>query len=149
MFCDKQNYSRRYKLKQSLANSAFDACMILFHRAVPLAIFQAEPSICKHYLKKWLKNPGMTDFDIRSVSWAVLSRFFLSFFSTIVNSMDPVNIDSFEIFYLFQLYYLNCNYKETLILSGVCRKLFFFHWILFRFLTGIITLKGSEMQYRR
>ena len=39
-----------------------------FHRAIPLAIFQAEPSIRKHYLKKWLKAPAMTNFDIRQVS---------------------------------------------------------------------------------
>ncbi len=37
-------------------------------RAVPLAIFQAEPGVKKHYLKKWLKAPGMQDFDIRAVS---------------------------------------------------------------------------------
>ncbi|XP_033110052.1 DNA polymerase epsilon catalytic subunit A-like isoform X2 [Anneissia japonica] len=36
-------------------------------RAVPLAIFQAEPGVKKHYLKKWLKNPSMTDFDIRRI----------------------------------------------------------------------------------
>ena len=37
-------------------------------RAIPLAIFQSEPSICRHYLKKWLKDPGRTNFDIRDVS---------------------------------------------------------------------------------
>ncbi|XP_015904688.2 DNA polymerase epsilon catalytic subunit A [Parasteatoda tepidariorum] len=36
-------------------------------RAIPLAIFQAEPSIKKHYLRKWLKSPGLTDFDIRTI----------------------------------------------------------------------------------
>ncbi|XP_041470272.1 DNA polymerase epsilon catalytic subunit A-like isoform X2 [Lytechinus variegatus] len=36
-------------------------------RAIPLAIFQAEPSIKKHYLKKWLKHQTMTDFDIRTI----------------------------------------------------------------------------------
>ncbi|XP_065055976.1 DNA polymerase epsilon catalytic subunit A-like isoform X2 [Rhopilema esculentum] len=34
-------------------------------RAIPLAIFQTEDSIKKHYLKKWLKSA--TDFDIRSI----------------------------------------------------------------------------------
>ena len=34
-------------------------------RAIPLAIFQTEDSIKKHYLKKWLKS--VTDFDIRSI----------------------------------------------------------------------------------
>ena len=37
-------------------------------RAIPLAIFQAEPSVKKHYLRKWLKNSSLEDFDIRSVS---------------------------------------------------------------------------------
>ncbi|XP_071480194.1 DNA polymerase epsilon catalytic subunit A-like [Diadema antillarum] len=36
-------------------------------RAIPLAIFQAEPSIKKHYLKKWLKFQGMMDYDIRTI----------------------------------------------------------------------------------
>ena len=36
-------------------------------RAIPLAIFQSEPSVKKHYLRKWLKAPSMTDFDIRNV----------------------------------------------------------------------------------
>ena len=36
-------------------------------RAIPLAIFQTEESIKKHYLKKWLKVPGTFDFDIRNI----------------------------------------------------------------------------------
>uniref|UniRef100_UPI00358EBC15 DNA polymerase epsilon catalytic subunit A isoform X2 n=1 Tax=Myxine glutinosa TaxID=7769 RepID=UPI00358EBC15 len=36
-------------------------------RAVPLAIFQAEPSIRKHFLKKWLRSSSQQDFEIRSV----------------------------------------------------------------------------------
>eukprot|EP00731_Ephydatia_muelleri_P013540 Em0007g850a len=36
-------------------------------RAIPLAIFQAEPSIKKHYLRKWLKSTALDNFDIRSV----------------------------------------------------------------------------------
>lgn len=36
-------------------------------RAIPLAIFEAEPSIRKHYLRKWLKDNTMHDFDIRKV----------------------------------------------------------------------------------
>ena len=40
---------------------------ISLHRAIPLAIFQAEPGVKKHFLKKWLKAPGMQDFDIRAV----------------------------------------------------------------------------------
>ena len=36
-------------------------------RAVPLAIFLSEPSVKRHYLKKWLKDNSMTDFDIRTI----------------------------------------------------------------------------------
>ena len=40
-------------------------------RAVPLAIFLSEPSVKRHYLKKWLKDNSMTDFDIRTnLDWA-------------------------------------------------------------------------------
>uniref|UniRef100_A0A6Q2YZ91 DNA polymerase epsilon catalytic subunit n=1 Tax=Esox lucius TaxID=8010 RepID=A0A6Q2YZ91_ESOLU len=36
-------------------------------RAVPLAIFQAESSVKKHFLRKWLKTPSLHDLDIRSI----------------------------------------------------------------------------------
>ncbi|ESO90687.1 hypothetical protein LOTGIDRAFT_217825 [Lottia gigantea] len=36
-------------------------------RAIPLAIFQAEPSIKRHYLRKWLKRQDLNDFDIREI----------------------------------------------------------------------------------
>ncbi|XP_074410293.1 DNA polymerase epsilon catalytic subunit A isoform X1 [Zonotrichia albicollis] len=36
-------------------------------RAIPLAIFQAEPSVRKHYLRKWLKSPSLQDFNIRAI----------------------------------------------------------------------------------
>lgn len=36
-------------------------------RAIPLAIFQAEPSVCRHFLKRWLKTPGLASYDIRDV----------------------------------------------------------------------------------
>merc|ERR1712218_94723 len=36
-------------------------------RAIPLAIFEAEPSVRRHYLRKWLKDNSMQDFDIRQV----------------------------------------------------------------------------------
>lgn len=38
-------------------------------RAIPLAIFQAEASVKKHFLRKWLKMPSLHDLDIRSVSF--------------------------------------------------------------------------------
>ncbi len=37
-------------------------------RAIPLAIFQAESGVKKHFLRKWLKSSGLESFDIRSVS---------------------------------------------------------------------------------
>jgi DNA polymerase epsilon subunit 1 len=38
-------------------------------RAIPTAIWKAEPAVMKHYLRKWLKAPGMEGdaFDIRNV----------------------------------------------------------------------------------
>ncbi|XP_055866677.1 DNA polymerase epsilon catalytic subunit A-like isoform X1 [Biomphalaria glabrata] len=36
-------------------------------RAIPLAIFQAEPTIKRHYLKKWLKISDATNLDIRDI----------------------------------------------------------------------------------
>ncbi|CAM9928414.1 unnamed protein product [Ectocarpus fasciculatus] len=36
-------------------------------RAVPTAIFSAEPAVKKHYLRKWLKDPAMENFDIRAI----------------------------------------------------------------------------------
>jgi len=40
---------------------------MLVFRAIPLAIFQCEVSLRKHYLRKWLKAPGLQDFDIRNI----------------------------------------------------------------------------------
>lgn len=36
-------------------------------RAIPLAIFQAEPSVRRHFLRKWLKSSSLQDFDIRTI----------------------------------------------------------------------------------
>lgn len=36
-------------------------------RAVPVAIFGAEPDIKAHYLRRFLKDPGLTNFDLRSI----------------------------------------------------------------------------------
>ena len=49
-------------------------------RAVPLAIFQAEPSVKRHYLRKWLKSSAMEDFDIRNVCWKLFVCCFLCCF---------------------------------------------------------------------
>lgn len=39
----------------------------LIYRAIPLAIFQAEEAVQKHYLRKWLKDSSLSDFDIRAI----------------------------------------------------------------------------------
>ncbi|XP_064102350.1 DNA polymerase epsilon catalytic subunit A-like [Macrobrachium nipponense] len=36
-------------------------------RAIPLAIFQAETSVKHHYLRRWLKDSSIVNFDIRNV----------------------------------------------------------------------------------
>lgn len=36
-------------------------------RAIPLAIFQTEEGVRKHYLRRWLKDSSMVDFDIRNI----------------------------------------------------------------------------------
>nr|XP_053633938.1 DNA polymerase epsilon catalytic subunit A-like [Cherax quadricarinatus] len=36
-------------------------------RAIPLDIFQSEPSVKHHYLRRWLKDPSLTNFDIRNI----------------------------------------------------------------------------------
>ncbi|CBQ70431.1 probable POL2-DNA polymerase epsilon, calytic subunit A [Sporisorium reilianum SRZ2] len=36
-------------------------------RAVPVALFNAEPSVKQHYLKKFLRDNSITDFDIRNI----------------------------------------------------------------------------------
>jgi len=36
-------------------------------RAIPLAIFESEPSVRQHYLRRWLKDNSLTDFDIRKI----------------------------------------------------------------------------------
>lgn len=36
-------------------------------RAIPTAIFSAEEAVKRHFLKKWLKDPNLQDFDIRTM----------------------------------------------------------------------------------
>ncbi|XP_028400533.1 DNA polymerase epsilon catalytic subunit A-like [Dendronephthya gigantea] len=36
-------------------------------RAIPLAIFQTDDGVKRHYLRRWLKSPGLTNFDIRNI----------------------------------------------------------------------------------
>ena len=36
-------------------------------RAIPLAIFQTEDSVKRHYLRRWLKDASLSSFDIRDI----------------------------------------------------------------------------------
>lgn len=36
-------------------------------RAIPTAIFSADEPVMKHFLRKWCKDSGMTDFDLRNI----------------------------------------------------------------------------------
>ncbi|XP_011498886.1 PREDICTED: DNA polymerase epsilon catalytic subunit A, partial [Ceratosolen solmsi marchali] len=36
-------------------------------RAIPLAIFQSEIGVTRHYLRKWLKDPSIQEIDIRDI----------------------------------------------------------------------------------
>ena len=36
-------------------------------RAIPVAIFRAEPAVMKTFVRKWLKDGSMADFDVRSI----------------------------------------------------------------------------------
>ncbi|KAK4686206.1 DNA polymerase epsilon subunit 1, partial [Tremellales sp. Uapishka_1] len=36
-------------------------------RAVPVAIFTADPAIKRHFLRKWLKDSSLVDFDLRTI----------------------------------------------------------------------------------
>lgn len=56
-------------------------------RAIPLAIFQSEPSVKKHYLRKWLKSPGLFDFDIRTIlDW----EYYIERFSSAVQKIITI-----------------------------------------------------------
>lgn len=36
-------------------------------RAIPTAIFSAEPAVTKHYLRKWCRDPGLSDLSLRAI----------------------------------------------------------------------------------
>lgn len=41
--------------------------IIIIIRAIPLAIFQAELTVQRHYLRKWLKDNSINEIDIRNI----------------------------------------------------------------------------------
>ncbi|MGH0168304.1 UNVERIFIED_CONTAM: hypothetical protein FKN15_054042 [Acipenser sinensis] len=50
--------------------------------AIPLAIFQAEPSVRKHYLRKWLKTPALHEMDIRTAEPSVRKHYLRKWLKT-------------------------------------------------------------------
>lgn len=47
-----------------LVASIYNYCAF---RAIPLAIFQSEPAVQKHFLRKWLKDSSLGEVDIRDI----------------------------------------------------------------------------------
>jgi len=53
-------------------------------RAIPTAIFSAEPEIKRHYLRKWCRDLGLNDFDIRSIiDW----KYYLERFESVIQKL--------------------------------------------------------------
>lgn len=58
-------------------------------RAIPVVIFQTEMSVRKHYLRKWLKDPSLseTDLDIRSIiDW----NYYLERFGSVIQKLITI-----------------------------------------------------------
>ncbi|KAF9436997.1 DNA polymerase epsilon catalytic subunit [Entomortierella beljakovae] len=56
-------------------------------RAIPVAIFSAEPAVKKFYLRKWLKDNSMQDFDIRSIlDW----QYYLERFGGVIQKLITI-----------------------------------------------------------
>ncbi|KAJ3294019.1 DNA polymerase epsilon catalytic subunit [Borealophlyctis nickersoniae] len=56
-------------------------------RAIPVAIFQAEPSIRKHFLRKWLKDNSLQTFDIRDIlDW----QYYLDRFGSVIQKLITI-----------------------------------------------------------
>lgn len=56
-------------------------------RAIPVAIFQAETSIKKYFLRKWLNDESLVDFNIRSVlDW----QYYLERFGSVIQKLITI-----------------------------------------------------------
>ncbi|KAJ2957645.1 hypothetical protein NQZ79_g6638 [Umbelopsis isabellina] len=56
-------------------------------RAIPVAIFSAEPSAKKHFLRKWLKDNSLTSFDIREIlDWP----YYLERFGSVIQKLITI-----------------------------------------------------------
>ncbi|KAF9359459.1 DNA polymerase epsilon catalytic subunit [Mortierella sp. AD094] len=56
-------------------------------RAIPVAIFSAEPAVMKFYLRKWLRDSSLQDFDIRSIlDW----QYYLERFGGVIQKLITI-----------------------------------------------------------
>ncbi|KAI8349205.1 hypothetical protein EDC96DRAFT_308837 [Choanephora cucurbitarum] len=56
-------------------------------RAVPVAIFQAEPTVRKHFLRKWLRDNSLNTFDIRDIlDW----DYYLERFGSVIQKLITI-----------------------------------------------------------
>ncbi|KAF9904824.1 DNA polymerase epsilon catalytic subunit [Lobosporangium transversale] len=56
-------------------------------RAIPVAIFSAEPAVMKFYLRKWLRDNSLQDFDIRSIlDW----QYYLERFGGVIQKLITI-----------------------------------------------------------
>ncbi|KAI9339371.1 hypothetical protein BDR26DRAFT_919110 [Obelidium mucronatum] len=56
-------------------------------RAIPVSIFQAEESVKKHYLRKWLKDSSLVDVDIRHIlDW----QYYLERFGSVIQKLITI-----------------------------------------------------------
>ena len=82
-------------------------------RAIPVAIFQAEPAVRRYYLRRWLKTPGATDFDIRDIlDWDYYKERFGSAIMKIITIPAALQGILFLIFFLWiPFYFLNYRFR--------------------------------------
>ncbi|KAG0251624.1 DNA polymerase epsilon catalytic subunit [Actinomortierella ambigua] len=56
-------------------------------RAIPVAIFSAEPAVMKFYLRKWLKDSSLQEFDVRSIlDW----HYYLERFGSVIQKLITI-----------------------------------------------------------
>ncbi|KXS12658.1 putative POL2-DNA polymerase epsilon, calytic subunit A [Gonapodya prolifera JEL478] len=56
-------------------------------RSIPVAIFQAESSVKKYHLRAWLKDPALSNFDIRNiVDW----NYYLERFGSVIQKLITI-----------------------------------------------------------
>ncbi|KAG0164792.1 DNA polymerase epsilon catalytic subunit [Apophysomyces sp. BC1034] len=67
--------------------SARPAGLPVSERAIPVAIFSAEPSVKKHFLRAWLKDNSLTNFDIRGIlDWP----YYLDRFGSVIQKLITI-----------------------------------------------------------